>query len=183
MWLLELGHKCDLTFGLFMITPKFKKSSEPNNLTMWQTRLTKFIVGHQFPLSNATFLWSEWTEWNGKNTRLSPHLNGAYLSAQVFAEQLRGLSPSCPTPTCRNSHMWAHTTDPGDYKSQALGKAFSLTIAGVYGFLWLNPAVWGHTMLREEQSIWQISVLTDGEPSIRQSICFISILSNVYSQT
>lgn len=37
-------------------------------------------------------------------------------------------------------------------------------------------------MLREAQSIWQISVLTDGAPSIQQSICFILILSNVYSR-
>lgn len=37
-------------------------------------------------------------------------------------------------------------------------------------------------MLREAQSIWQISVLTDGAPSIQQSICFILIPSNVYSR-
>lgn len=37
-------------------------------------------------------------------------------------------------------------------------------------------------MLRESQSIWQISVLTDGAPSTQQSICFILIPSNVYSR-
>lgn len=38
-------------------------------------------------------------------------------------------------------------------------------------------------MLREAQSIWQISVLTDGAPSVQQSISFILIPSNVYSRT
>lgn len=55
-------------------------------------------------------------------------------------------------------------------------------MADVYGFLWLDPAVWSRTMLPEPQSIWQISVLTDGAPSIQQSICFILIPSNVYSR-
>lgn len=58
-----------------------------------------------------------------------------------------------------------------------------MTTTGVYGFLWLNPAVWSGAMFREVQSIWQISVLTDGVPSILQSICFILILSNVYART
>lgn len=59
---------------------------------------------------------------------------------------------------------------------------FQLTASSVYGFLWVNPAVWSHTMLREPQSIWQISLLTDGAPSIQQSMCFILIPSNVYSR-
>lgn len=75
----------------------------------------------------------------------------------------------------------AHNTIQRIINHRHLGR-FQLTTTGVYGFLWVNPAVWNSTVLREAQSIWQISLLTDGVLSIQQSICCILILSHVYSR-
>lgn len=75
----------------------------------------------------------------------------------------------------------AHNTIQRIINHRHLGR-FQLTTTGVYGFLWVNPAVWNSTVLQEAQSIWQISLLTDGVQSIQQSICCILILSHVYSR-
>lgn len=75
----------------------------------------------------------------------------------------------------------AHNTIQGIINHTHLGR-FQLTTTGVYGFLWVNPAVWNSTVLQEAQSIWQISLLTDGVLSIQQSICCILIPSHVYSR-
>lgn len=74
----------------------------------------------------------------------------------------------------------AHCTIQGIINHRHLGRFQTTT--GVYGFLWVNPAVWNSTVLREGQSIWQISLLTDGVQSIQQSICCILILSHVDSR-
>lgn len=109
----------------------------------WQMRVHQRVVSFF-----AKLLCSRWMDPNkGKDTHASPLFASLFLWAHWM---------SCFYPY--NTTAWAEPYMSLVTPTNALAKSrglyitgnwgrFKVTMPGVYGFLWLNPAVWSHTKL------------------------------------